>query len=148
MASKYKPRYLCVTVPLWGRQVHIVEAATMTEAVTEVRRRWPALDVSTGDTDHTDGVCVQSPDDDPIIMLPVGATVGCVAHECLHATTAVLKRVGVPLTVHDDEAAAYTLQHIVDAVSPWLTVKRKPAPASAPAPVKAAAPATPEPVEE
>ena len=148
MASKHKPRYTCIAVPLWtGRQVHVVEAATMTEAVAEVRRRWPALNVSTEDTDHTDGVCVESPDADPIIMLPIGATVGCVAHECLHATTFILKRVGVPLTVHDDEAAAYTLQFIVDAVSPWLTTRKRPAVvgpvvAGKPEPAKPVTPAT------
>jgi hypothetical protein len=145
MASKHKARYLLFETPMWGIRVHFIEAATMTAAVTEVRRRWPALDVSTGDTDHTDGVCVQSPEDEPIVMLPVGATAGCVAHECLHATLMVLKKVGASVSVHDDETAAYTLQRIVDAVAPWLTTRRRPA---LPTPPKPAPPAPPETTED
>ena len=97
----------------------------MSEATMEVRRRWPTLDLTTQETERTDGLCVQSPADEPIILLPIGAKPGCVAHECLHATTAILKKVGVPISVHDDEAGAYTLQAIVDAVTPWLTTRKR-----------------------
>ena len=54
-----------------------------------------------------------------------GAPVRC--DGLLHATTALLKKVGVPVSVHDDEAAAYTLQTIVDLVTPWLTTRKRPA---------------------
>ncbi len=108
MAVKKSARYTKIVVPLWGQAVHVVEAPTIAEATMEARRRWPSLDLTTAETERTDGICVQSPTDEPIILLPIGAKAGCVAHECLHATTALLKKVGVPVSVHDDEAAAYT----------------------------------------
>jgi len=148
MAVKKSARYTRFVIPLWGQAVHVVEAPTIAEATMEVRRRWPTLDITTAETERTDGICVQSPADEPIILLPIGAKAGCVAHECLHATTAMLKKVGVPLSVHDDEAAAYTLQTIVDLVVPWLTTRKRPAAvgpvvvAGKPEPAKPVAPVT------
>lgn len=141
MAVKKSARYTKIVVPLWGQAVHVVEAPTIAEATMEARRRWPSLDLTTAETERTDGICVQSPTDEPIILLPIGAKAGCVAHECLHATTALLKKVGVPVSVHDDEAAAYTLQTIVDLVVPWLTTRKRPNVAPLTVPAKAGEPA-------
>ena len=44
------------------------------------------------------------------------------------------------MSVHDDEAAAYTLQTIVDLVVPWLTTRKRPAVAPLTVPVKAGEP--------
>ena len=143
MVAKVKKcaRYTKIVVPLWGQAVHVVEAPTIAEATMEARRRWPSLDITTAETDRTDGICVQSPTDEPIILLPIGAKAGCVAHECFHATTAVLKKVGVQVSVHDDEVAAYTLQTIVDLVVPWLTTRKRTAVAPAVTPARAGEPA-------
>jgi hypothetical protein len=127
MAAKKCARYAKFVVPLWGQAVHVVEAPSLAEATIEARRRWPALSLTTRDSTAADGLCIQSPEDEPIVLLPIGASIGCVAHECLHATTAMLERVGATVSVHDDEVAAYTLQAIVDAVAPWLTTRKRPA---------------------
>lgn len=136
MAVKKCARYTKLVVPLWSQAFHVVEAPTMSEATMEARRRWPALNLTTRDSAAADGLCVQSPEDEPIILLPIGASIGCVAHECLHATTAMLERIGATVSVHDDEVAAYTLQAIVDAVVPWLTTRKRAAVAPAPAHTK------------
>lgn len=125
MATKKGARYLSFVTPLWGVTVHVVEGPTLAEAAKEARRRWPELDLSTKDVERADGFCRTNDAEEPIILLPVGASAGCVAHECLHAAHFVLVKVGFDVSATNDEATAYTLQEIVDAVAPWLTSRRR-----------------------
>lgn len=136
MVAKKSARYLKYTTPMWDFDLHVVEGATLTDAVVEARRRWPDLDLNTKDMARADGGCLINEDEEPIILLPIGASPGCVAHECLHAMHFILQKAGVPLSTTKDETAAYTLQHIVDAVAPWLTSRRRVHAPVAPAPVK------------
>lgn len=58
--------------------------------------------------------------------LPPGAEgAGMIAHECLHATVAVLGLVGMPIKVETDEAACYYLQWLVGTVTETLRPKKK-----------------------
>lgn len=145
MATKKSPRYKLVTVPLYDKPVHVVEGSTMADAATEARRRWPDLEVSTKDVEQAYGFCTTSATHDPVILLPVGASPGCVAHECLHAANFVLQNVGIKANTDNDEQVSYVLQFIVDAVAPWLTSRRRTAQAAPTAPAKSTAALAPAP---
>lgn len=138
MAAKKGARYLSLVVPLWDQTVHIIEAPSLAEAVKEARRRWPDIDATVKDAAQADGLTLENGADEPVVLLPIGASPGCTAHECLHATNAVLTKAGVPTSTNNDEAAAYTLRAIVDVVAPWLTPRRRAAQPATPPPARRA----------
>lgn len=50
---------------------------------------------------------------------------GIIAHECLHATVAVMGLVGMPIKVETDEASCYYLQWLVSTVTEILFPKKR-----------------------
>lgn len=113
-----------VIVPLWSCVVQVVVGATMRHAVLAARRRWPALSLDE-EVVQCAGYALHLPDDGGVlILLPAHATLGTLAHECVHAGVFILARAGVRITAQDHESLAYTVDHIVDDVAPWLAQAR------------------------
>lgn len=113
-----------VLVPLWSTHVHVLVGETMRHAVRCARRLWPAAEVPADAAEALGYTILLPADEGVLVLLPADATAGTLAHECVHAATYVLARVGVPVSTDDDEALAYTLGHLVDDVGPWVADAR------------------------
>lgn len=126
MAARRRSMRRRVVVPLWSCPVHAVVGATMRHAVNAAKRQWPTVDLG-DDVAQNAGYAITLPEPfgGVLILLPASATIGTLAHECTHAAVFVLGRAGVRITAQDHEALAYTVDHIVGDLAPWLTQARE-----------------------
>ena len=119
-------RSITLTVPLYGARIRAFVGETARAARDAAARRPGLGDLPPVAADDA-GAFLRTQSGEFVIVLPRDASPGLLAHECAHAAVGVLDRAGVPVSSKGDEALAYVLQWLVDALAAWLARVRAPA---------------------